>query len=75
MPNIIVGVLEGIWVDAIHGYAQSKDLYFIFDFIGPSIFYMLHGYLIHGDSHKSRLTLVQGMPSLQHANSLEQKSL
>jgi hypothetical protein len=22
-PNIIVGVLEGIWVDAIHGYPES----------------------------------------------------
>jgi len=22
-PNIIVGVLEGIWVDVIHGYAYS----------------------------------------------------
>ena len=44
MPNIIVGVLEGIWVDAIHGYAQSKDLYFTIEFIGPCILYMLPGY-------------------------------
>jgi hypothetical protein len=44
MPNIIVDVLEGIWVDAIHGYVESQTLYFILEFFGPCILYMLHGY-------------------------------
>ena len=34
----------GIWVDAINGYAQSKVVYFILEFIEPCILYMLHGY-------------------------------
>ena len=43
-PNIIVGFLEGISVNSIHGYAQSKAAYYVLELIMPCILYMLHGY-------------------------------
>jgi hypothetical protein len=43
-PNKIVGVLEGIRVNVIDGYDDSQTSYFILEFFGPCILYMLHGY-------------------------------
>ena len=44
--NIIGGVWLGKWVDDINGYAQLKATYFILEFIGPCILYMLHAFWI-----------------------------
>ena len=75
MPNIIVGILEGIWVDVIHVYAQSKDLYFILKFMGhvSSICFMTIEYVgIHITAHSLQC---EAQHLCNIANSFQRKRL